>query len=159
TYRGTLYLLTMSELHPFCLAARGDAEFPYGILRRKWPASISSKLMAYNHLNIADEFQILIDLPPIKFRVIKANKISRRRCSDTEEEVSQKVTVNAGSQDHLFVGMEFSPKDTDRSSPILTIKSVQQHQATAWWRYYVEPGGELAAVEVVTRMKHTLKIP
>ena len=148
TLRGTNFLLKMSELHPFCLAARGDGEFPYGILRRQRPAAISSQATVNGPPAVGDKFRSLVDLPPIEFRVIQADKVQRRRYSDDEDNISQLVTVDAGSKDNLFVGMEFSPKDTNRSSPILTIRSVQQNQATARWQYYVKPDDELAAVKV-----------
>ena len=100
------------------------------------------------HRKVGENFRIFVDLPPIELRVIQADKVQRRRYSDDEDVISQLVTVNAGSIDNLFVDMEFSPKGSKRSSPILTIKSVQQDQAIAQWQYYVKPDDELAAIQV-----------
>ena len=92
-FRGNRYLLTMRELHPFCLAAKADGDFPYGILRRLHPKAIEPQFADTTRPIVGAKYRAIVDLPPIELQVTKADKIQRQEYSDDEDKISQSVTV------------------------------------------------------------------
>jgi len=137
-YGRDVYLLTIGELHPFCLAAKGNGEFPYGILRRLAPGGVTSKLSPQANIELPSQYEPIIDLPPIELRVIEAEPIHRMKYSDGQDVYSQVVVIDRGSENRLFAGMEFGPKGNSDSFPMIVIQTTARNESRARMRYFIK---------------------
>jgi head-tail adaptor len=134
-FREYTYLVPKNGIHPFCIAARTHGRQTTGVLRslelRKQPHS--------DEPQVPGEFQKYVNMPSVKADVIAIEKQERAKVAPDEEQVTQRIVLDVGTNDHVFAGMRFEENRADPPRHVVTIVDVESNQSTAESRYYAAP--------------------
>jgi hypothetical protein len=124
-WRTRVFLVPTISVHQFCIAARDKTLLPMMALQSQGP---TDRILT-ERPQLPPGFEKYLDLAPIQMRLLTAGKPIREKLSKTMDAQTQEVTVDAGADNHVLVGMRFEAMDPKRPKSIWTITDVSPNSS------------------------------